>query len=170
MYVLPHGNHAKTASIHLEGPVCSSRHLKTDSKRRHYRKHSSLVDSTCRRDYDTYTPTRSLHLVLGVELDLEELGAVNLAPCALADDLGGEHEVLYNEGGNSSTRELKIKLSYATIDPDVTNSSEARSGRDSMKGKQPFEVLSASTLGQASGVQIRTCQAFKCQCALNQCH
>lgn len=34
------------------------------------------------------------HLILRVELDLEQLGAVDLAPCALADDLGGEHEVL----------------------------------------------------------------------------
>lgn len=34
------------------------------------------------------------HLVLGVELDLEDLGAVHLAPCALADNLRGEHEVL----------------------------------------------------------------------------
>lgn len=34
------------------------------------------------------------YLVLGVELDLEDLGAVHLAPCALADNLRGEHEVL----------------------------------------------------------------------------
>lgn len=35
-------------------------------------------------------------LVLGIELNLKDLGAVDLAPCALADDLRGEHEVLRN--------------------------------------------------------------------------
>lgn len=42
------------------------------------------------------------HLVLRVELDLEELGAIDLAPCALADDLGGEHEVLLSHEGSVS--------------------------------------------------------------------
>ena len=42
----------------------------------------------------TQNSTLPSYLVLGVELDLEDLGTVDLAPCALADDLGGEHKVL----------------------------------------------------------------------------
>lgn len=49
-----------------------------------------------------------VHLVLGVELDLEQLGAIDLAPCALADDLGGEHKVLWL-GGGSDRRQRKIE-------------------------------------------------------------
>lgn len=46
-----------------------------------------------RRHFGTTADVIS-HLVLGVKLDLKDFGAVDLAPCALADDLGGEHEVL----------------------------------------------------------------------------
>ena len=36
-----------------------------------------------------------VHLVLGVQKDLEGLAAVNFASCALADDLGGVDEILW---------------------------------------------------------------------------